>query len=301
MDRLHDITPLMPEALARGLEMLCDFDRAAICELRLRAGRPYAVMLAGSPVFLSDASVVSTPTERCLAPSQSDVAHTLARCSEYSLHKNAARLNAGYITMRGGHRVGVCASFNGEGEADPAAVHSLNIRVAGEVTGCADELVRLTQSDGLASVLIAGPPLCGKTTLLRDFARIISSAPYLRKVVIADERQELAAMHEGTSPMALGACCDIIDGADKQTAFSIALRALSPEFIVFDELGNKDDFEIIERATARGVKLAASVHAEGAEDSAVLKELAATRAFDSIVTLRAGALGRIKSVERIEK
>ena len=299
MDRLHDITTLMPEALASGLEMLCEADRASICELRLRAGRPYAVMLAGRPVFFTDASVLSIPGERCLAPTQSDVAHTLARCSEYSLHKNAAKLNAGYITMRGGHRVGVCASFNAEGEADPAAVHSLNVRVAGEVIGCADELVRLTQSEGLSSVLIAGPPLSGKTTLLRDFARILSSAPFLHKVVAADERQELAAMNEGKSPMTLGCCCDVIDGADKRTAFNIALRALSPELVVFDELGEREDRETIARACVRGVKLAASVHAEsGRKSCEVLKELASAGAFDYIVTLRSGALGSIEKVER---
>lgn len=272
----------------------------AICELRLRASRPYAVMLAGRPVFFSDASVLSTPTARCLAPSQVDVAQTLARCSEYSLHKNASKLNAGYITMRGGHRVGVCASFNGEGEADPAAVHSLNIRVAGELIGCADELVRLTQSEGLSSVLIAGPPLCGKTTLLRDFARILSSAPHLHKVVVADERQELAAMHDGTSPMTLGACCDVVDGTDKHTAFNIALRALSPELIVFDELGEREDFETIARASSRGVKLAASVHSFD-ESSAALRELAAAGAFEYIVTLLSGELGRIEKIERIKQ
>lgn len=300
MDRLAEIEKFLPAPFARALGMLGVEARKAVCELRLRSRRPYAAMIEGRPVFFTENSVLSVPAARCLAPEPSDILDTLSRCSEYSLHKSAAQLSRGYITTRSGHRIGVCAAVCSSGAADPSQTSSLNIRVAGEVIGCADELVAATQSEGLSSVLIAGPPLCGKTTLLRDFARVMSDSPRLRRVVIADERGELAAMHEGTSPMRLGVCCDVLDAQDKRGAFEAALRSLSPELIVFDELGDEADFITLERAVARGVKLAASVHTDGssAKTNPTLKRLAESGAFDYIVTLQADAPGRIIEIER---
>ncbi|MEG1809438.1 MAG: AAA family ATPase, partial [Oscillospiraceae bacterium] len=287
------------EAFKNGLDMLNEDMCAELSELRMRSGLPYAMMLAGKPVFCTESSLVSVPTERCLAPNVRDIARTLSRCSEYSLHKKESALSHGYITMRGGHRVGVCAPYLENGMVDASCVSSLNIRIAGEVIGCADEIVRVTQGVRLSSVLLAGPPLCGKTTLLRDIARTLAGWPRLCRVCIADERHEIAALYEGTSPMHLGCCVDVIDGGDKRRAFDIAIRTLSPEIIVFDELGETVDFDTAVNSSARGVCLIASVHCEyGAKGHGLVDKLLKTAAFDYVVYLRAGELGQIEIIEK---
>ncbi|MDO4567296.1 MAG: hypothetical protein Q4B42_08190 [Oscillospiraceae bacterium] len=302
MDKLQALERSLPATLCRGIDMT-GADRGQISELRLRAGRPYAIMIGTRPWFFSENSLISIPNGRCLCPSLEELTLTLARLSEYSLHKHPAALSKGYLTVKGGHRIGVCAARNEEGAADASAISSLSIRVAGEVEGCAAKLMERTQSEGPASVLLAGPPLSGKTTLLRDFARLLSDSPLLHKVVVADERGELAALYGGKNPMKLGTCCDVVDALGKGEALDCALRALSPEFIVFDELGGEEDLKTLALAAGRGIRVIASVHAQrqGERLPRLLRRIASFDVFDYIVFLKDRELGVIESLERMEK
>ena len=110
-----------------------------------------------------------------------------------------SELARGFVTLPGGHRAGICgeAALDKSGSRTVRYISSVNLRVASEHIGCSREITAALFHDGLCGALIAGPPCSGKTTLLRDMARLLSSEPYGKKVAVVDERGEMAAMYRG--------------------------------------------------------------------------------------------------------
>lgn len=223
----------------------CGTDKLA--EIRLRTGRrAVAVTLDGR---MLPCSGIFT---------QQDINECFLELCRDSVHSFAREIAEGYITMPGGHRVGFCGTaVTQDGRLSALRdISSLNIRFAREVKGCAEELCGRVFSGGLCSVIVCGRPLSGKTTVLRDMARILGGS---HRVALVDSRGELAAVHAGVPALDIGENTDVLNGYSKAEGIMCALRSLSPEIVICDEIGG--DSEQVRQCTCCGVRLAVSAHA----------------------------------------
>ena len=201
-------------------------------------------------------------------------------------------IRQGYFTVKG-CRIGVCGSAVVENGAIISVkdVRSLNLRFAHEVKGCADVLLDSLGGSVSGGLLIAGPPACGKTTLLRDLARQLSENG--RKVCLIDERGELAAVADGVPAADVGPLTDVLDGYPKIYAADLAMRCLSPDIIVCDEIGEGETDAVVECADC-GIDVVAAVH--GNERSRRFLRLAESGCFRYGAFFKAGAVGVIERV-----
>ena len=169
-------------------------------------------------------------------------------------------------------------------------ITSINLRVARQVQGCAMTLAEELFSGGLCSCIIAGPPASGKTTLLRDLARILSSGFHETycKTVVVDERGELAAVSQGLPGNDLGPCCDVLTGFAKAEGILRAVRTLSPQVIFCDEIGSLEEVQAIEEGLGCGVHVILTLHGGSMEELLRRPQAAALRktgAFERVALL----------------
>ena len=220
--------------------------RGDLAEIRLRAGR--------RAVAVTAEGIMQTCSEPFTAE---DIANCFAELCRYSVHSYTSEIAEGYITLDGGHRVGICgtAVMRDNKIETMRDISSLNIRIARQVRGCAGELYSRI-FDRPRSLLLAGKPMCGKTTLLRDLTRILGER---HKVTLIDSRNEISACVRGTPTLDIGQHTDVICGCPKSEGILLALRSMSPEIIICDEIGR--DHEAVEQCLFCGVKLIASAHA----------------------------------------
>lgn len=265
METLDRLLHKLPPPLCTFFADLPDRELDSLREIRLRTGRPAALHSAAGVHLLGDGALV---TQKLLC-------QTVAALCDFSVYTHSETIGEGYFTVAGGHRVGFCGSRNSYGKVDSASVSSLNIRVAREVPGCAREVVAASQMDAAQSLLLFGEPGTGKTTWLRDVARTLSSAPFLRTCVVVDERSEIAAMNAGVSPFTLGDCCDVLDRYARAAAFDVALRTLSPQYILCDEIGLEEDYASFCECAKSGVRMIATAHAGSPSELLGRKNLAA--------------------------
>lgn len=253
-----------------------------IAEIRLRAGRQ-----AVSVNVFGEMKICSPPF------SAEEIAECFAEICRYSVYSFEEEIARGFVTLDGGHRVGICGTAvtkNGQ-ITSIKDVSGLNIRIAHQVIGCADELYGRVFSHGLHSLLLAGKPLCGKTTVLRDLARQLGAR---RRVVLIDSRGELSASVRGVPSFDIGLNTDALCGCGKSAGIMLAIRSLSPEVVICDEIGN--DEAAVEQAMFCGVKVIASAHAKSIEE---LKKRPSTRGlvplFERVAVL--GERGRLAELQ----
>lgn len=219
---------------------------SSIAEVRLRAGRPcVAVDIFGGMKICSDVFTAE------------DINECFSEICRYSLHSFQGEIAQGFITLDGGHRVGICGTAvkNGDRIEFIKNVSGLNIRIAKEVIDCSDELYKRLFAFDTCSVLIGGKPLSGKTTILRDLARKLGEN---HRVTIIDSRNEISASVDGVPTLDVGLNTDVLCGCEKSEGIMMALRSMSPEIIICDEIAH--DESAVEEALFCGVKVIASVH-----------------------------------------
>ena len=154
-----------------------------IQEIRLRENRPLILIEQGVPLFLDErgsATYICRGNSRCVSPAE--LTDTFNKICGYSVHSHMDSIINGYITIPGGHRAGICGTAVTQGGkiVNVRDVHAVNIRVAGEYRNAAEDLVNRVFRTGLTGILVAGPPSSGKTTMLRDLARRLSSGEAVR-------------------------------------------------------------------------------------------------------------------------
>ncbi len=247
---------VMPTAIRRYIANI-NLDEAE--EIRIIRGQPLTIRYSDGDYYLTSKSVLSQNPHNAVRVNGQCMAELLERVSKSSLYSVKEEIRNGYITIDGGHRagiVGTAVTENGQ-VSFMRDISAMNIRLANEIIGAADK-VMTKLGDELKNILVVSPPGAGKTTLLRDIAR--SLAYKGRRVAIADERCEIAAMHGGRSSFDLGCSTTVLDNCPKATAMQMILRSMSPEVIITDEIGTADDAEAIYNIINSGVYVIASAH-----------------------------------------
>ena len=302
MDIKERIRTFMGSEPARRIMQLDATDFETLTELRLRADKPLFLRLAGQDYTLTDKGKSLTTGHQAYRPSAADIAETIERISQYSFYAFEPELCLGYITLPGGHRVGVA----GQAVIENGVVRtwryigSINFRVAHSVKGCADAVLPfIFQAETQKAkpqafhTMIISPPGCGKTTLLRDMVRQISDGRHNRAgltVGLVDERSEVAGCFRGVAQNDVGLRTDVLDGCPKAEGMIMLLRAMAPDIIAVDELGGKDDAAAVEAVLTAGVKLLCTAHGNCFEDvkkNPALAGLTSRKIFQRYIVLSA--------------
>lgn len=236
-----DLGFLGPEARAEA-ERMGD----SLSEVRLRANRPVELVSTGGRDVLLGRLDARAFRE------------TVQFLMGYSLYAREDELANGFFTLPDGSRAGVCGMVSSaDGRLKSISdIGSIVIRVAREVVGCAKGI--LPQVEASEGTLIVSPPGLGKTTLLRDIARLLSERG--KRVCVIDERGEIAACKDGIPTLDVGPRTDVFSMCDKRAALMTAIRALSPDVVVTDELGAAGDDAAVLEAARCGVRVVASAH-----------------------------------------
>ena len=261
-------------------------------EIRLRVLKPVILYLKNESCFINkNGELLTEANQDIVILTQSDIINSLSKMCSYSVYSYQNQIKNGYITLKGGHRVGICgtAVFNNDIFTNVKDISSMNIRIAQNMTLISTETIK-NLTNNFSGILVVGEPSSGKTTLLRNIAKNLSIGflKNRRKVSVIDERGEFSGTNIGIAQNDLG-FCDILNAYPKPIGIMQALRTLSPEVIVCDEIGGDDDIKAIELGVNSGVKFIASIHAGNFEEllrRPQAKKILNTGAFDKIVMLK---------------
>ncbi len=255
---MRKILSLLPERIERAIENLSESERMKITEIRLRAGRPVAVSEDNSVKFLEPYGTSYIPSVKTISITTEELDCCFLNLCENSVYAHEDELSKGYISLSGGFRAGVCGRYirRTDGGFGLREISSINIRIAKDIKGFANPLLSLKLEGG---VLICGAPHTGKTTLLRDYIRLLSNLG--EKIALVDCRGELAASRKGEPILDVGVNTDVISGGKKQICIENALRSMAPQTIAFDEIGNKEEVNEVSDCLNAGVRIITTLHA----------------------------------------
>ena len=261
--------------LKAGIEKLvCTAAFRGIEEIRLRINRPVRIVGGGRMYYLTSDGQLCSRSQDAIVCHREELARCLELMSDYSLYAFNEEIKNGFITLPGGHRVGICGrAVCDKGEVKHIKnISSMNFRLAGEKVGIADELSKhLLRGGGLYSTLILSPAGCGKTTLLRDIVRCVSNQGITVSVI--DERSEIAACYKGVPQNDVGDCTDVMDMVPKSRGIMMVLRAMSPRVIAVDEINQSEDLGAIRSARSCGAALLCTMHSdENCFDQQIMSE-----------------------------
>jgi stage III sporulation protein AA len=277
-----EILDILPQSIKDGLSKF-SFENS-VQEIRIKANKPV--------IFVLDGKEIISPK----VANAEDLKIIMQKISNYSLYAFEEDIKQGYITIKGGHRVGICGKCILEGNSIKSIkyISSINIRISRAVENCSKKFIPyMFNGKRLLNTIIISPPKCGKTTVLRDLAKNISDGINSmgidgRKVCIIDERSELAACYEGIPQMNVGMRTDVLDSCIKSEGIMMAIRSMSPDVIVCDEIGREEDMKSILSALSCGVNVITSIHGFGIEDlykRFVFKNLIDNKVFDRAIVL----------------
>ncbi len=300
--RYEQVIGVISPQLRQSLERVADSFQEAVQEIRLRAEQPLILVINQHHYLLDDkGNLMMQRNGKELLCSYECLQQTFRGICGYSIHTHQREIVRGYVTLKGGHRAGFGATAVEQNGVVTSLkeVSSINIRVARQVFGAADSLVSRAKQGGL---LLVGRPGSGKTTLLRDLARQLSGdgcSPG-EKVVILDERGELAAVWDGIPQNDIGINTDVLNGFSKATAMEMAVRCLSPDVVICDEIGSCGEAETMMGCLHAGVRVVASVHANHLAELAKkpwIMMLLQAGVFDFIAVIdRANGKGKIERI-----
>ena len=238
----------LPEERAAALSRVAEQER--IEELRLRCGEAPSVRIGGAERPLS------------LAPVTADeLRETVSRAARYSVHSYAESMRQGFLPLEGGHRLGLCGTAVAENGSVTGVrrISSLNLRVARQIDALDDIIAPYIGEGAPFSLLVLAPPGCGKTTLVREWVRLVSDAGHT--TAVADERGEIAGLAEGVPQFRIGRCTDILEGCTKKQAALMLLKTMSPALVAMDEITSPEDIEAVALCAHCGTAVLAAAHA----------------------------------------
>ncbi len=281
--QFNDVLYAFPDRISKILRGLSSCVKQNTSEIRLRAGLPLALTVKGETVFVRENSTTQFFISTDLLKAETeDLQTTFKKLCNNSVYAHQNELKNGFISMKNGCRAGVCGNLTSSGFMEE--VSSINIRIAHEISGCANDILEKYTNGGL---LIVGPPGSGKTTVLRDLIRQISNgvAGKIKRVCVIDARNEISLLGN------LGVASDVLFCEDKAKGIEIALRTMFPDVIAFDEIGNSDELKSVSESFNAGVDIITTAHAGSIE------ELINRNVTSSL--LNSGAISHIALLPRI--
>ena len=261
-------------------------------EIRIRTGLPLCVTSRNNNIFLSGTGR-RTSAESAYKPSKYEVNSIFTRVCRNSLYAFKEDIKCGFVTLPGGHRVGIAGKILPDGSIYD--VSSLNIRISREIKNCSLKILRhiIRNKYDVYNTLIISPPVCGKTTIIRDIARILGtciSEPEFAGVNIGlvDERSEIAACYQGIPTNDVGVLTDVYDSCPKERGILMMIRTMAPKIIITDELGGSGDAAVIACAMNAGVRIIATAHGYSFDDMSVraeIRQMIENGVFERYITL----------------
>lgn len=286
----------IPYGLRRFLYGL---DFSGINEIYLHIGRPMCVIRSDGMKFVSSKGKLTDNPYEAPKVGAGHISEAMELISKSSVYSIEEEIRDGYITIDGGHRIGICGNaVIRNGKIDfVKEISSLNYRIAREIKGAASGVINFVIKDStVRNTLIISPPGAGKTTMLRDIVRQVSDRGV--RVCVADERREIAAMHSGRSSFDLGACTSVFSGVPKAAGMLMMLRAMSPEVIVTDEIGTSADAAAVSKIINSGAKIMTTIHGFNLEQIQKRRDLKKVLPFfETFITLsRSNGAGTVEDV-----
>lgn len=285
--------------------LMINFDE--LQEIRLRINCPLIINYRNKEYIVSKDGSLANKTDRGIIITKNEIKETMEYISNYSLYAFEDEIRQGFITINGGHRIGIAGKAIIQEDTIKGMKHIsyINVRLAHQVKGCADFVLPYLvkeETGGIYHTLIISPPKCGKTTLLRDIIRQISDGSSFLEglnVGVVDERSEIGACYMGVPQNELGIRTDILDCCPKAKGMMMLIRSMSPQVIAVDEIGSREDLEAIDYVISCGCKLITTVHGSSIEDiksKPILGDLLQKNLFERYVILN-----NIKRIGHIEE
>ncbi|MFT5874025.1 MAG: stage III sporulation protein AA [Clostridium sp.] len=288
-----ELFEILPKTIRSKLEQVDKIHQLE--EIRIKVNKPLFIHIGSKEEIWN---YIATPE---------DIKYIMQRISNYSIYAFEDEIRQGYITIKGGHRVGLCGICVIENNNIKTIkdISSINIRACKEIIGSADKVMPyITYDNSVYNTIIISPPKCGKTTLLRDISRLISQGDidknfHGKNVSIIDERSEIAGSFKGIPQMDVGVRTDVLDNCPKSQGIMMAIRSMSPDVIVCDEIGTQKDMESILMALNSGISLITTIHGFGIED--LYKRLVFKDIMENYVFKRGIVLSNKKGIGTIER
>ncbi len=287
---LEGIMNIVPLRARKTLQNAIRDVENRVQEIVMRTGRPLCVHINGEQLYLTPRGTLSRDAvDKCTVELSSiEMTETFNTLCDYSVYAHINEIKEGFVTLKGGHRAAISgtAVVSNSEILNIRDISTISVRIAREIIGCGETLAKelLSLEGGL---LLCGAPVSGKTTVLRDIARLLSSK-YRKRVSLIDTRGELASSLKGVPQNDVG-CADILDGYPREKGVEQAVRCLSPEYIICDEIGSEGDVRAILSGINSGVKFAATLHAGSKEElfsKRNIKEILKTGAFAKVIFLK---------------
>ncbi|OOO00171.1 MAG: stage III sporulation protein AA [Epulopiscium sp. Nele67-Bin004] len=289
MDTIENV---MPAHIKQMLQSISPREVMQLEEIRLRVGRPIVVELGTRSLGLCRNGTCDI--SKSYVARRDDVDGILKFISGFSPYALTDDLRQGYITIEGGHRVGVVGKAVVENGTVKTLrdISGMNIRIARQMIGCSDKIMPyIFRNRRLCHTLIVSPPKCGKTTVLRDIVRNLSDGSFSGiplNVGVVDERSEIAGCYRGIPQNNVGMRTDVLDGCPKVEGIYMLLRSMAPQVIAVDEIGKKEDYDALLEALGVGVSILCTVHGYDLNDcykKPELKDMIRRGFFERILVL----------------
>ena len=287
------ILKCLPTQLAK---LILEHNIQKLEEIRIRANKPVILKLGQVEIVLS--YTITT----------NEIIGILQNICNNSIYTYQNQICNGFITLPGGNRVGIAGNVvikDGQ-VSNISYIYSLNFRISHQINGASDNILKYvldTENNTIFNTLIVSPPGAGKTTMIRDLAKRISNGINEINfrgldVSIIDERGEIAAMTKGITFNDVGIRTDVLDNVPKSIGIRMAVRSMAPKVIIADEIGNKDDVNIINYAICSGVKCIFTAHGSDMEDllkNNEINKIINLQLFSKIIFLDEKQKGKIKN------